>query len=168
MHLLQLRDPKQLWETKSSAERIAPSLCNKAIQQISLWNLCLCIETVASLLFGFTFGKLKPGQQCMAWATITFLHNHAQRHTAKTTMEWLRDMSQTAVVWPCQSQDLKCIEHLWRDVCNTIKCARSWGVTKGYQIIRWGIPYSLSCSFSIYRILRRKHSILGTIHGLQQ
>ena len=47
---------------------------------------------------------------------FTFQGDNDPNHSAKSTQEWLQDMSLNFLEWPCQSLGLNPIEHLWRDL----------------------------------------------------
>ena len=54
--------------------------------------------------------KLKLGRQ------FTFQHDNDPKHTAKATLEWLRNKKINVPEWPSQSPDLNPIENMGHDL----------------------------------------------------
>ena len=54
--------------------------------------------------------KLKLGQK------FTFQHDNDPKHTARATLEWLRNKKRNVLEWPSQSSDLNPTENLWHDL----------------------------------------------------
>jgi len=48
--------------------------------------------------------------------TQNLQHNNDPKHTAKATLEWLRNKNIIIIEWSIQSPDLNPIENLWHDL----------------------------------------------------
>ena len=59
---------------------------------------------------------LQSAQDLRLGRRFTFQLDNVPKHTAKTTQEWLRDMSLNDLHRFRQSPDFNLIEHLWRDL----------------------------------------------------
>ena len=73
---------------------------------------------------------LQSAQDLRLGQTFTFQQDNNPKHRAKTTQEWLRDLSLNVLEWPSHSLDLNLIEHHWRELKIAVQQHSTFNLTE--------------------------------------
>jgi len=101
--------------------------------------------------------KLKLGRK------FTFHHDNDLKHTAKATLEWLRNKKINVLEWPSQSSDRNPIENLWHDLKIAVHQHSPHNLTELEQFCseEWGNISQSRCTKLVETYLNRLTAVIA-------